>query len=235
MSIYNQERIVAIRHDKEDVAGTLPELFDELNMKLEIIDVDGSLPDPQELRLLVILGSPESAYDHRLPWLEKELAWLKGVLAARVPTLAICFGSQLLARALGGQVYKNSEAEIGWTNIDCVAAEAESNLANAILGPWLNFHFDAFSVPPTAELLGKTELASQVFKQGTAMGVQFHPEINVEMYDTWIRYWNDTEEGRNFLSTAGNLPQLIRDSIIERETSNKDNCRQLLRFFLQQV
>ncbi len=235
MYISDQGRVVAIRHDKGDVAGSLPELFDELGMQLEVIDVDGVLPEPRELRLLVLLGSPESAYDHRLPWLEKELEWLKRVQADDIPTFGICFGSQILARALGGQVYKNKQAEIGWTDITSVIPAADSGISRIISGPWLNFHFDAFSVPPKARLLGKTNLAPQIFCQGKAMGVQFHPEINVEMYDTWIRYWNETEEGQRFLSTAGELPQRIRHSIAEREDMNKDNCRQLLRLFMHEI
>ena len=116
-------RAIAVLHDAADVAGCLPELFAEQGIDLELRCVEKGLPPPESLELLLVLGSPESAYDHRVPWLGGELAWLKAVQARGVPTWGICFGSQLLARALGGEVYRNRQAEIGWTPIDTPQAD----------------------------------------------------------------------------------------------------------------
>lgn len=222
-------RAIALLHDAGDVAGCLPELFAEQGIDLELRCVDADLPAPGELELLLVLGSPESAYDHRVPWLAGELAWLKAVQARGVPTLGICFGSQLLARALGGEVYRNRQAEIGWTPIDTAPSE------QALRGPWLNFHFDAFTPPPGATLLGATELAAQAFRHGRSLGVQFHPEIDTAMFDTWIAYWQRSEEGRRFMAEAGDLPERIRAEIAEREPTNRDNCRALLEDFLKRI
>ncbi|KRW80550.1 MULTISPECIES: type 1 glutamine amidotransferase [Pseudomonas] len=219
-------RAIAVLHDAADVAGCLPELFAEQGIDLELRCVEQGLPSPESLELLLVLGSPESAYDHRVPWLGGELAWLKAVQARGVPTWGICFGSQLLARALGGEVYRNRQAEIGWTPIDTPQADW------AFRGPWLNFHFDAFTPPPGATLLGATELAAQAYRHGRSLGVQFHPEIDTAMFDTWIAYWRRSEEGRRFMAEAGDLPERIRAEIAEREGVNKGNCRALLGDFL---
>ena len=219
-------RAIAVLHDAGDVAGCLPLLFAEQGIDLELRSVDAGLPEPASLDLLLVLGSPESAYDHRVPWLTGELAWLKAVQARGVPTLGICFGSQLLARALGGEVYRNREAEIGWTTLDTLQDDW------VLKGPWLNFHFDAFTPPPGATLLGRTELAAQAYRHGRSLGVQFHPEIDTAMFDTWIAYWRRSEEGRRFMSEAGDLPERIRAEIAEREAANRDNCRLLLEDFL---
>jgi GMP synthase-like glutamine amidotransferase len=219
-------RAIAIVHSDTDVPGSLPELFSEQGIDLEIVSISQVLPTPEILDIVVVMGSPESAYDHRLSWLDSELKWLKAVQERGVPTLGICFGSQLLARALGGQVYRNSTAEIGWTEVQTLQEEW------AHKGPWLNFHFDAFTPPPGSTLLAKTDLAPQAYRKGRSMGVQFHPEIDAQMFDTWTDYWRNTEEGKRFLATAGDLPERMRAEIQAKEPGNRDNCRLLLQDFL---
>ncbi|WP_409314776.1 type 1 glutamine amidotransferase [Pseudomonas putida] len=222
-------RIVAIVHSDTDVPGSLPELFADQGVDLEIRSITRPLIAPEELAGLVVMGSPESAYDSRLPWLASELAWLRDVQRREIPTWGICFGSQLLSRALGGRVYKNSSVEIGWTPLTILGDDWGHD------GPWLNFHFDAFTVPPDATLLAKTDLAPQVFKQGKAIGMQFHPEIDTAMFDTWTRYWSSTEEGKHFLQTAGDLPERMRAEIQDRQPDNKANCRNLVKDFLSLI
>src|SRR4029079_6289460 len=63
-------------------------------------------PDPRADALFVITGSAANV-PHREPWMLRAEAWLREVVAARTPTFGICFGHQLLAQALGGEVQKN--------------------------------------------------------------------------------------------------------------------------------
>lgn len=217
---------VAIVHSDTDVPGSLPTLFDEQGIELKIIPISQGLPAPAALDLVVVMGSPESAYDMRLAWLENELTWLRAVQARGVPTLGICFGSQLLARALGGEVYRSTTAEIGWTELQTF----ENDWAHR--GPWLNFHFDTFTLPPGATLLAKTDIALQAYRQGRSLGVQFHPEIDTQMFDTWTDYWRNTAQGQTFLASAGDLPDRIRAEIQQKQAGNQDNCRRLLGDFL---
>ena len=222
-------RAIAIVHSDMDVSGSLPELLGEQGVDLDIVSISQALPAPEALDIVVVMGSPESAYDHRLSWLDAELNWLKAVQARGVPTLGICFGSQLLARALGGQVYRNSTAEIGWTEVQTLQDEWVHK------GPWLNFHFDAFTPPPGSTLLAKTDLAPQAYRKGKSMGVQFHPEIDAQMFDTWTDYWRHTEEGQRFLASAGDLPERMRAEIQAKEAANRANCRLLLQDFLAAI
>ncbi len=175
------------------------------------------------------MGSPESAYDHRLPWLDAELEMAEVCSGARRADVGICFGSQLLARALGGQVYRNSTAEIGWTEVQTLQAQW------AHKGPWLDFHFDAFTPPPGSTLLAKTDLAPRPTAKASPWGVQFHPEIDAQMFDTWTHYWRNTEEGQRFLASAGDLPERMRAEIQEKEAANRANCRLLLQDFLAAI
>lgn len=223
-------RALAILHAHSDIAGSLPALMEELQIDLELRYVTDPLPDPAALPanydLLFVLGSAEAAYDDSLPWLGREMDWLREVVAQEIPTLGICFGSQILARVLGGSVSRNEQAEIGWTPM-----QLHPDWPHA--GPWLNFHFDRFTPPPQAQLLAHTELAPQAYRCGKVMGVQFHPEITPAMFDSWITHWQQTEAGQAFLANAGDLPQRMRAEIAQREPENRARCRALLLDFIE--
>ncbi len=222
----SKRRALLVLHSPTDVPGILSEVLTELGIKVQTQVVTDPLPAPDTLETVVVLGSPESAYDHELPWLETELNWLRSVVEAGVPTLGICFGSQLLARALGGIAVPSEHAEIGWTPVE------SRHPAWTHTGPWLNFHFDTFRLPEHVTLLAETEMAPQAFCHGAAWGVQFHPEITVEMFDTWLNDWQRSEEGKRFLAQAGDLPQRLREEISLRQPENYANCRQLILNFL---
>jgi GMP synthase-like glutamine amidotransferase len=83
--------------------------------------------------------------------------------------------------------------------------------------------------------LAKTDLAPQAYRKGKSMGVQFHPEIDAQMFDTWTHYWRNTEEGQRFLASAGDLPERMRAEIQAKEAGNRANCRLLLQDFLAAI
>lgn len=221
-----QTRIVALVHSDTDTVGGLDEVFAQQRLALEVRSITRPLVDPADLDCLLVMGSPESAFDERLAWLGEELSWLRAVLQRGVPTMGICFGSQILARALGGRAFRNAQVEIGWTPLDT----SMSGWTHP--GPWLNFHFDTFTLPPGTALLGKTDLALQAYRTNTALGVQFHPEINAEMFRAWLRYWRTTDAGRSFLASAGDLPERMLEEIHQREAENLRNCSRLIQEFL---
>jgi len=222
-------RALILTHAPNDVLGCLPELLSEQGITPHVTDVSQPLPEAASLDLLVVMGSPESAYDHRLPWLSKELAWLTQVQKQGVPTLGICFGSQILARVLGGECYRNSAPEIGWLTHQCFTDDWPHK------GPWLDFHFDAFRLPPGATLLSASDMAPQAYRYRRSLGVQFHPEITLKMYDSWIDEWLAVEAGRRFHAESGDLLKRIREQVKSNEASNRTNFCALLEDFLRQA
>src|SRR5262249_42243449 len=95
------------------------------------------------------------------------------------PILAICRGAQILAQALGARVFKG-ETEIGWAPITLTEAGRRSVLkstgAEAI--PVLHWHGDTFELPVGAQrLVSTTACENQAFSIGSALAVQFHPEV----------------------------------------------------------
>lgn len=220
---------VLLLHSREDSTGSLPELLEEHSLGVDIRYVDEALPDPAEDALVIVMGSIESPYDHTLPWLSAELAWLKALAARNQPIFGICFGSQVLARALGGETYRNHAPEIGWTPV--------TSTAPALLprGPWLNFHFDAFTAPPSATLLASTAMAHQAYLHRRQLGVQFHPEITPAMFASWLAAWDRTEAGRQFLADNPGIPDGLADEIARHEAENRKRCATLFDNYLRHV
>ena len=128
-----------------------------------------------------MLGGPIGAYDDDLyPTLKDELNLLEMRLSANRPTIGICLGAQLMARALGARVYPAGLKEIGWGQITLGPAGCESVVRH--LGQndtaVLHWHGDTFDLPKAATLLASTEKCrNQAFSWGgNALGFQFHPE-----------------------------------------------------------
>lgn len=61
---------------------------------------------PAAYRAALITGSPAMVTDHQ-PWSEAAAAWLREAVAAGLPIFGVCYGHQLLAYALGGDVDYN--------------------------------------------------------------------------------------------------------------------------------
>jgi GMP synthase (glutamine-hydrolysing) len=141
---------------------------------------DPKLPDPGAYDLIVPLGSAEAAYDDDVPWLAGELDLLRQATRDDVPVFGICFGAQVLARALGGTVRPAERPEIGWVTIDSDAEEVVSP------GPWLEWHFDTLTPPAGAEVLARSASGIQAYQYGRHLGVQFHPEVSPQILEAWI-------------------------------------------------
>lgn len=147
--------------------------------------------DVQGADLLLLLGSARSVADPaQAQRVEAEVALVRAALSDAVPVLGICYGSQLLAYALGGTVTVAPHVELGWMSHDCL----DTTLCPP--GPWLQFHGDTFTVPPGARLLGSSSAGPQGLawegaaahgRPVRALGWQFHPEVTPDVLDSWLR------------------------------------------------
>ena len=95
--------------------------------------------------------------------------------------LGLCFGGQLLARVLGGEVFRAT-----WPrSAGCPCGRNDPALVPE--GPWFQWHFDTFTLPPGATLVAETDVGPQAFVGGRSLGLQFHPEVTPEIMDDWVR------------------------------------------------
>ena len=103
------------------------------------------------------------------------------------PVLGICLGSQLIAQAIGGNVYKGRKKEIGWSNV-ILNHTGYNDLFKGINTNRIKvfqWHGDTFDLPPKATIMAYSKSYPQAFQFGTAIGIQFHMEVNGEMIQRW--------------------------------------------------
>ncbi|RIK94227.1 MAG: glutamine amidotransferase [Proteobacteria bacterium] len=183
---------IALRHIAFEDLGTLTPALAARGFDVRYLDAGvDDVRDVAACDLAVILGGPIGAYEEdRYPFLIDEMRVIEARLAAGLPTLGICLGAQLMARALGARVYPGTQKEIGWSPLRLSAAGARSPLR--ALGnptaPVLHWHGDTFDLPAGAELLASTEITqNQAFAHGRhALALQFHIEAEPAKLERWL-------------------------------------------------
>lgn len=174
--------------------------------RVRVIEVSAreSLPNPGAPAGVVITGSG-SMVTEQAPWMRDAGAWLTRAVDAGVPVLGICFGHQLLAHALGGEVdYNPRGVEVGTVEVTLADAAADDPLFSVLpkrLWAQLSHRQSVRALPPGATLLGASEMEPhQGFAFGPcAWGVQFHPEFDERIIACFVRYYREilAEEGRS--------------------------------------
>jgi GMP synthase (glutamine-hydrolysing) len=185
--------VTVLRHVAFEDLGILEELFKERGWKTTYIEApvaDWRKFDPLKADLLVILGGPIGVYEEDIyPFLTPEIAAIKKRLDADKPTLGICLGAQLIARALGANVYPGPEKEIGWKPLLLTVMGHKSLLRHLAAEHTFMFHWhgDTFDLPQGATLLAGTEVClHQAFMWGEAtLAFQCHPEVKAADLEKW--------------------------------------------------
>ncbi|AGN01106.1 glutamine amidotransferase class-I [Salinarchaeum sp. Harcht-Bsk1] len=134
----------------------------------EFPDVDG----------VVVTGSRASVYWDE-PWIPDVKDWAAEAADRGLAILGVCWGHQLLADVLGGEVAAMDAYELGYVTI--VRTTDDSRLLDGIDESFTAFatHSDeVVSLPHGAELLAENDRSIHAFRSGDVFGVQFHPEYD---------------------------------------------------------
>lgn len=185
---------IALRHIAfEDLDGIAP-LLSRAGYEVHYVDTPNAtgteLKQARDADFLVILGGPIGVYQTAdFPFLQTVIDLAETRLQHGQPTMGICLGAQIMARALGAKVYAGEAGkEIGWSPLSLTAEGRQSPLA--VLGegePVLHWHGDTFDLPQGAVRLASSALyANQAFAYGRhGLALQFHIEVTAAGLERW--------------------------------------------------
>jgi len=230
------QRVLFVVNDPVAPPAMLGEVFAEIGYDIDTFTVvpqdrvddpafDVEFPDPLNYDVLVPLGARWAVYDDRLKgtWVADEMEMVRRAHAAGVGVLGVCFGGQLLAQAHGGTVARSTDPEIGWRQI----TTGEPALIPE--GPWFQWHFDRFSVPPGSVELARNGSATQAFAIGNTVGLQFHPELDGPLLEAWLA--NDRDE----VIAVGVDPDEMRSETAQLQEDAARRLRALVRGFIDRI
>lgn len=218
-------RALILQHEDPTPPGHVTDWLSEHGGQADVfrIDLDDRDVDPAGYDLVVSLGSEFAAFDDSHDFVPREARLMERAVESDVPVLGLCFGGQLLARVLGGRGFRAERSEIGWLPVRSRDPELVPE------GPWFQWHFDSFTVPEEANLIAESEAGPQAFVAGRSLGLQFHPEVTVDIMDQWVRAY------RHELDAEGIDPDALFEETKRRASDSKQMAWQLMRAFLERV
>jgi GMP synthase-like glutamine amidotransferase len=212
--------VLLVQNTRIEGSGYLGELLQKDGFDITSVNAKHEkLPD-KDFSLVVILGAPESANDD-LPYLQAEQQLIKKSVEKNTPVLGICLGSQLIAKTFGAKVFSGPKKEIGFYND--LQISNDSGFFSGFDNPLTVFHWhgDTFDLPEGAIRLASSEhYPNQAFQYKSAVGLQFHLEVNEEMVNLWL---DNTEEKLQKIPYID--PKKIRSDIDENISIVKSNMK----------
>jgi len=144
--------------------------------------------DLDNIQGVITLGDTANIGDPH-PWMQREIDFLAAAHEAKLPLFGICLGSQLIAKALGGEVGPMDSPEAGFCPIDIqVPGQTDRILAGL---PWRHHQFQTHAqeikaLPAGATLLASSEKCKiQAYTVGVrTYAFQFHMELDRPAIDT---------------------------------------------------
>ena len=188
--------IAIIQHEPNEWIGSMSPWFHDKGYQLSTskLYLSDPLPRLDEFDWLIIMGGGMSVYqEEKYPWLIAEKKLIRDAITAAKKVLGICLGAQLIASAMGGDVYPAEQKEIGWFEVS--KTDAIASWLPDTFRP-LSWHGDRFDLPHGATGFAKSDITPH---QGFCLnnkvwGLQFHLEAT-------------RDSVRDFYAASGTLPR----------------------------
>ena len=188
-------KLLVFQHVAYEILGTLNSLLKNYDFRIRYVNF-GRYPDAQPslegYHGLVVLGGPMNVdqveqYSH----LTTEIILIREAINKGIPVLGICLGAQLIAKALGGEVKRNQEREIGWYAVSPTREGKNDPLFAHFQNAERIFqwHRDTFEIPEEAVHLATSPTCiNQAFRyRSNVYGFQFHLEVDEPLIERWLR------------------------------------------------
>ena len=212
--------VLLVQNTRIEGSGSLGTLLKADGFDIESVIAKNEIIPEKRFSLVVVLGAPESANDD-LPYLHEEQKLIKKCVSENIPVLGVCLGSQLIAKTFGAKVYPGTRKEIGFYH------DLEVCNDNSFFSGFENFftvfhwHGDTFDLPDGAIRLASSEhYQNQAFQYKSAVGLQFHLEVDESMVNLWL---DNTEQRLKEIPYID--PKKIRFDINENITTVKSNMK----------
>lgn len=226
-------RVLLISHEPQAAPGRIGRLLADRGIETQLHVVLGdpgapntAFPDPVDFDAVIAFGSFANAHDPKARvWVQPEVEYIRRLSDNQKPYLGVCFGGQLLAEALGGRVVPagSQASEIGLVSFDENDADC-----TVPAGPWFTWHEDRIELPVGIDVLMRNDNAIQLFRSGSVVGTQFHPEADTTLVGMW------TDVGGDHIPQHTSATELLAD-LADAETQLERNCQQLIDWFLNDV
>ncbi|HEX6283012.1 MAG TPA: type 1 glutamine amidotransferase [Nitrososphaera sp.] len=186
-------KILSVQNIQCETLGLLEQMFVHDGYHIEKVNTPNDAVPTNALGYdaIVILGGPMAVYDN-LPYLQKEQELIRNAMKNDTPVLGICLGSQLIAQAAGGRVYKGKKKEIGWYDVYLTPASS-NDIFRGFTDKMIRifqWHGDTYDLPANAKILAYSDLYPEAFRIGSAVGIQFHFEVDEPLIQTWMKEYS---------------------------------------------
>lgn len=186
-------KILSVQNIPCETLGLLEKMFVHDGYHIEKVNVqDDPVPtSPLGYDALIILGGPMAVYDN-FSYLQREQELIKNAMKNDTPVLGVCLGSQLIAQAAGGRVYKAKKKEIGWYNVYLTPASS-NDIFRGFTDKMIRvfqWHGDTYDLPANTKILAYSDLYAQAFRIESAIGIQFHFEVDEHLIRTWMKEYS---------------------------------------------
>jgi GMP synthase-like glutamine amidotransferase len=187
-------RVLGVIHGTNARGGVFEDAVREAGHAYDEWDPAWGTPIPRPLddygAVLVFGGSMHPDTDVENPWLRDENVFIQELVERGPPTLGICLGVQLMAKAAGCAVYPlPGGPENGWVPVELTPAARDDPVFRVLPGRFdaLAVHVYTYDVPDRAEEMITGPRCNQAFRLGDrAWGIQFHPEATLETVRGWL-------------------------------------------------
>ncbi|MGB0719590.1 MAG: homoserine O-acetyltransferase/O-succinyltransferase family protein [Bdellovibrionales bacterium] len=227
MTEEKQKSVKILTHLQQEGSSLLGDLLWKRGLAIESVSVPrANLQEINPLQddLLVIMGGPIGVYQaDDYPFLKTEIDIVKARMKAKKPTMGICLGAQIMAAAMGANVYQGAAGkELGWhaISVNEDGKQTPARHLDAPLTGMFHWHGDTFDLPEDTRLLASSaKYKNQIFaRDNYAIGMQCHPEVYEKQLEEWYVMFHRQITGPDAVK---NVHDLRRDTRQNIETLNK--------------
>jgi len=219
-------KILAIEHAAGRAKGiqeTISIVAPDADVTVAQVYLGTALPSFRDFDAIIPGGGPMGVYEIDKPeydFIKREADYLKAAIDAGIPILAICFGHQLVAHILGGEVIRDeNKREIGWFDISQNPDGQRSKIFSEVPQSFklFQFHYDRIArLPDNVKVLATSDncdVQALAYESLPIHSAQFHPEISAAQGRAIFESLRDKLEAKGY-----NVDLLIQqsDSISEQ-------------------